>query len=186
MNGRTCSSCAVGRRLNYVRLTDNSPSGALLLLLCLPKARTSSTKLVLIGNALTHRFVNSGLRTQRSNQKRMESVSLTYLLHPPAYGLRVSLLQLSGPSSLTGPEFGIWHISDTIYPCQPRGEIPQRSNRNLDLTLAPPQSLCAKTVTQETAWVKAFPATKYPDLLVCRIYAPTLLSSLGLYFIIFS
>ena len=93
---------------------------------------------------------------------RMESVSLTYLLHPPACGLRVSLLQLSGPSSLTGPEFGIWHISDTIYPCQPRGEISQRSNRRLDLTLAPPKSLCAKTVTQEKACVEAFPSNQIP------------------------
>ena len=92
----------------------------------------------------------------------MESVSLTYLLHPPAYGLCVSLLQLSGPSSLTGPEFGIWHISDTIYPCQPRGEISQRSNRHCNWTSAPPKSLCAKTVIQKKACVEAFPSNQIP------------------------
>ena len=89
---------------------------------------------------------------------KMESVSLTYLLHPPACGLCVSLLQVSGPSSLTGPEFGIWHISDTIYPCQPRGEISQCANRHRNWTSAPPKSLCAKTVIQE----KALPSNQIP------------------------
>lgn len=129
---------------------------------CLPKARTYSTKLVLISNALTQRFVKSGLPTQESNQMRMKSVSLTYLLHPSAYGLFISHLQLSGPSSLTGPECGIWHRYDISLPTTWRDDhsapiviwIRRRPQRNHS---APNLS------HRRRLGGRLFPATKYPD-----------------------